>query len=387
MLLMPIAREASALLTLAAHVDFGASLADYSLQAGLVSLVLTFVGNGTHSTFAKLAGPAASPLVYSLYLACGLCVACTIVVLVLGEPLETSGPGLLAGVLLSASVSCYISSIVLVGMIWCDMLTASSATLVSFLWGKLFFREASVHLAFAGLGVACLLGGIAGISWVLSGRLEELEQERTPDGPQATLRNPRSRALGLLLAACAGSLGGTSFPVSKMQPADARGVSFVWAQALGMFATQALLTAAAAGWDLARQSWSDGEEGTPLVEGGRLASGQGQASKHDAELPAASQAAVLGRWELRRLAPLALAQGAVLAVANAATTVAALSPVGIGVAQPVREAGHCVGVLIGALGFREFGEPSGRFLGGLLFFTAVDILGIVLVVYFGSAPS
>jgi len=80
-------------------------------------------------------------------------------------------------------------------------------------------------------------------------------------------------------------------------------------------------------------------------------------------------------------------QGVVLMAANLTTIIAGLSPIGIGIAQPVRESGHSLAVLIGVLFFQEYGPPDMRFVVSLLAMTCLNVAGIFALVFFGSAPS
>jgi len=332
----------------------------YSTLAGVLCLIPTFVGNGIHSTCAKLAGPGTSAFAYVFYLACGVFLSCTIIVAAMGQRLEVSGPGLLGGLLLGVSCNLGINAILFIGIVWSDMVVASVATLTAFLWGKLYFGEPSSNLGIALVGLVLLLLGIFGLSILLMLRLRSLgaEAESESEGRgSSSLPGGRELTIGLVCAICCGAAGGTSFPINKLQPADKQGASFVWAQSLGMVIAQAVITMMALGWD----SWV----------------GAGESEK--------AQPLVRSRWEARRLLPLALAQGAILAATNVTTTVAALSSLGVAVAQPVREAGHSLSVLIGSFAFREYGEPDHRFMGSLLACTAVEITGMILLILYGGA--
>ena len=60
-----------------------------------------------------------------------------------------------------------------------------------------------------------------------------------------------------------------------------------------------------------------------------------------------------GGWQLSVALLPAAAQGAIFEVGNIASIVAMLSPLGLGIAQPMREAGLVVGIVWGAAVFRE----------------------------------
>lgn len=346
----------------------GLAAGKYGLLTGLVCLAPTFVGNGVHSTFAKLAGPTTSPWVYTFYLACGLFLSGTFLVALIGEPLEVSIPGLLGGVLLSASVTLYINAIMLVGIIWTDMMVASTATLTSFLWGKLYFREPSANLELALLGLVLLLLGICTLSVLLASRMRSIKAQSGAEA-EDTDTGMGKVVLGLSFTALAGVAGGSCFPINKLQPASRQGVSFVWAQGLGVLLAQSAVTLLALGRD------------------SLVAAGAEEEKEEEEELkPSEKQLALVqGRWEASRILHLALAQGAILGCVNVTTTVAGLSPLGMAVAQPVREAGHSISVLIGSLAFREYGEPDVPFMGCALACTVVEILGMIILIVYGSA--
>eukprot|EP00929_Paragymnodinium_shiwhaense_P002866 TRINITY_DN10317_c0_g1_i1.p1 TRINITY_DN10317_c0_g1~~TRINITY_DN10317_c0_g1_i1.p1 ORF type:complete len:281 (-),score=21.12 TRINITY_DN10317_c0_g1_i1:659-1501(-) len=150
----------------------------YSAILGGVSLVLSFIGNGTHGTFAKLAGPSTPPFVYNVYLCAVLVIGSMAALLGVQEDFEWTVYGFGSGVLLAACLVFYVNAIVRIGIVWCDILTASCATLVSFTWGKLYFSEPSRDIGVAAVGMLVLLLGIFAISGVLAKRLRELEGGR-----------------------------------------------------------------------------------------------------------------------------------------------------------------------------------------------------------------
>lgn len=359
----------------AALLMSGLAAGKYGLLPGLVCLAPTFVGNGVHSTFAKLAGPTTSSWAYTFYLACGLFLSSTVLVALLGEPLEVSTPGLLGGALLSASVTLYINAIMLVGIIWTDMLVASTATLTSFMWGKLYFGEPSADLALALLGLALLLLGICALSVLLASRMRRMRSIKVQAGAEADDADAGmgSVILGLTCTALAGVAGGSCFPINKLQPASRQGVSFVWAQGLGVLLAQGAVTLLALGRDTLAAAGAKPESELETSEGSELEPSEKQL------------ALVQGRWEPSRILHLALAQGAILGCVNVTTTVAGLSPLGMAVAQPVREAGHSISVLVGSLAFREYGEPDASFMGRALACTVVEILGMIILIVYGSA--
>eukprot|EP00929_Paragymnodinium_shiwhaense_P120806 TRINITY_DN9285_c0_g1_i1.p1 TRINITY_DN9285_c0_g1~~TRINITY_DN9285_c0_g1_i1.p1 ORF type:complete len:388 (-),score=91.70 TRINITY_DN9285_c0_g1_i1:127-1290(-) len=343
----------------------------YSPVVGAGSLAVTFIGNGTHGTFAKLAGPSTPPFVYNVYLCMGLLLGSSLALVALKQDFEWTIYGFGAGALLAACLAFYVNAIVRIGIVWCDMLTASCATLASFAWGKLYFGEPSRSIAAATAGLAVLLLGILGISYQLAMRLRTLEHaERIADG--------RSLVLGLVSAIAAGTCGGTTFVMNKLQPADKQGMSFAWTQAWGALVVQLALSCCALVVDVTK---------------GILAQAQKeQSDKNDSGSEEAAadvlneECLVLGRTDVRRLLPLGLGQGFVLAITNLTTVIASLSPFGVAVAQPVRESGHVLAVLIGVFIFREFGQPDTPFVARLLSCVALNIAGIVLLVVFGSAP-
>jgi len=347
----------------------GLAAGQYGLLTGLACLAPTFVGNGIHSTFAKLAGPTTSSWVYTFYLACGLFLSGTVLVALLGERLEVSIPGLLGGGLLSASVTLYINAIMLVGIIWTDMLVASIATLTSFLWGKLYFGEPSADFGMALLGLVLLLLGTCSLSVLLASRVRTLPTPARTAASAAEAEDADAGmgkvVLGLTCTALAGVAGGSCFPINKLQPASQQGISFVWAQGLGVLLAQGGVTLVALGLDVLA-----------------AAGAKPESALEPSETPSGL---VRGRWEARRILHLALAQGAILGCVNVTTTVAGLSPLGMAVAQPVREAGHSISVLIGSLAFREYGEPDAFFIGCALACTVVEILGMIILIVYGSA--
>lgn len=347
---------------LAVSMAFATGAPPFSFQIGLLSLVVTFMGNGTHSSFAKCAGKDVSPTVYTLYLSCGLFLVCSVVVAAMAESFVITVPGILGGVLLCVSVSCYINAVMLVGIVWCDMLTASAATVVSFFMGKVYFQEPSTHALLAVAGLCILLAGILGISFVLWRRLQQLDTaERLAEGFPLII--------GLMFALSAGTFGGTCFAVNKLQPSDQQGIRFVWAQALGMLGTQIVFVVLGIFYDL-YYIQSAGYK------------------KHDsANLPTVTNSRlVLGKFAFGTEGMLGVAQGAVLAFTNLTTTIAAMSPIGIGVAQPVREAGHMLAVIIGTLWFKEYGKVDSPFLVSLVCLAAMNLAGIIMLIAYGSAP-
>jgi hypothetical protein len=363
----------------AALLVSGLAAGKYGLITGLVCLAPTFVGNGVHSTFAKLAGPTTSSWVYTFYLACGMFLSGTVLVALIGEPLEVSIPGLLGGILLSASVTLYINAIMLVGIIWTDMLVASTATLTSFLWGKLYFREPSADIGLALLGLVLLLLGICTLSVLLASRMRTIKAQSGAEA-EDTDAGVGKVVLGLTCTALAGVAGGSCFPINKLQPASRQGVSFVWAQGLGVLLAQSAVTLLALGRDTLVAA---GVEEEKEEEEQQLESSSESVSELE---PSEKQLALVqGRWEASRILHLALAQGAILGCVNVTTTVAGLSPLGMAVAQPVREAGHSISVLIGSLAFREYGQPDMPFMGCALACTVVEILGMIILIVYGSA--
>ncbi|CAK0820861.1 unnamed protein product [Prorocentrum cordatum] len=123
--------------------------------------------------------------------------------------------------------------------------------------------------------------------------------------------------LGLTCTALAGVAGRSCFPINKLQPASQQGISFVWAQGLGVLLAQGGVTLVALGLDVLA-----------------AAGAKPESALEPSETPSGL---VRGRWEARRILHLALAQGAILGCVNVTTTVAGLSPLGMAVAQPVRE--------------------------------------------------
>lgn len=315
----------------------------HSVYVGVICLFLTFLGNGTHSAFAKLAGEFVPVLVFLNYLSLGMLLGCTVLVAAMGEPFVLSWPGFLGGFLLFGSISCYVNSIKRIGIVWCDMMTLRRPRYID----KVYFREPSQSFVGAAIGLTVLLCGILGISVMLFHRLQQLGGET----------QARPRVPGMALAACAGTFGGTCFAVSKLHPEEEQGVSFAWAQALGVCMWLAVPTTLA------------------LLSDMLAAKSKG----HD-------EAIILGRTDARRLAPLGLAQGGILALTNITTIVAAVSPVGIGVTQPVREAGHSLAVLIGVFAFREYGVPDWRFVSQLSALTVANVVGIIVLTISGTAP-
>lgn len=341
--------------------------AKYSILVGSICLPLTFLANGTHGLFTKWAGPGMSPFVYVFYLTVGVFASCTLLVAAVSEPLLLSWPGVAGGALLAISLSLYVVAVMMVGIVWSGTIGASTATVTSFLWGKVFFHEPSTSVQMCFIGLVLILASILGISALLTFRLRQLAASGCgQQGPA-----PREFAVGIFCAVLNAVTGGSAFAVGKLQPADQQGLSFIWAQAFGMLVAETALLGAAAAHD----TWAARAEGAPLWDDDPLVA--------EKEL----RTLVRRRWEPRRLLPCALAQGAVLAAANITTTAAALSPLGVAVAQPVRESGQCIAVLLGALVLREYGEPDGRFVGLLALLAALEMAGITALVMGGRAPS
>jgi len=322
---------------------------------GVLPASIAFLSSGLHSTCAKLAGPRTAAVVYLSYLALATFLASTLGVVIIDGSIAFNGYGLAAGTLLMSTLIFGINAIWIIGLAWGDLTAASTAALASFLAGRVAFHEGSSHRFSAIAAFAILFVGIFGLARVVWSRVEQL----APVEQSALLRAPTTntqKAAGFAFSIVAGVLCGLSFLMSKLTTSSTPS-TFVWSQSLGMVCTMAVICAVSLMCDAQTLQSKDAHEDYRTL--------------------------VYGRWEPARLLPLAFAQGCLLAACNVATVYAASSPLGLSVAQPARECGHIIPVLLGAFVFREFGDLEFTFTVSLLLMTAMNIGALCLLFHFG----
>jgi len=327
----------------------GGRHASVSSAAVGVALCLSFLGNGIHSSLAKLAGKSVHPTFYTLYIGCGAVLVCSFGLWIEEEQkLYVNFRGLVAGMFLAFGLSSCVYAIKTIGLAFSTVISASTASLLSFTLGKFFFHEAMKSSTLTAVGLLCLLLGIVGTSGVLRQRLHEVElSDLMPEGPEFIL--------GVLAATVAGALIGSSFAFSSGMERE-KLFAFVWCQAFFMLLTQIAMIWAETCFNISRHGLGFGDKDADDD------SRSSQPGTHASNATAMS---------------LGLTQGILVGCTNLFTALAAQSQAGLGVAVPVREAGCVLAILIGALVFAEYGKPEPAFLAKLFGTTLLTVAGCI----------
>ena len=328
-----------------------------SVVVGLATALTSCVCNGSSVVcwrLRRVQDTKIHPIVYSIYILIGHLLVALLLVLA-GARVTLSPVAMIGGALIV--VSCYFALLAVssLGVVVAEPMWCATATLTSFVWGKGVFGEPVRSVGWCVGGLLFVVGGMLGVivsRRIADGRAASAcldKREREPLVDKASAPKPAGAPesagavpsqLATLLPIVTGLTGGSTLVpqhyLTDLTPID-YAVSFALANAICAL----------------------------LLLGGF----------------AAVQPAQARHWAPAACALPGIAHGVIWEVGNVGSMVAAASPLGLALAQPIREAGFFVGM---AWGVCLFGEVRGAALAALIASGCVVLSGIALLASLGS---
>lgn len=328
-----------------------------SAAVGLAAALTSCACNGSHAVcwrLRRVQDTKIHPIVYSIYILTGHLIVAVLLMMV-GARIALPPVALIGGALIVVSFYFALLAVSSLGVGTAEPMWCATATLTSFVWGKAVFGEPVRSVAWCFGGLLLVLCGMLGV--IVSRRIADGaaasacldKREREPLVHKGSAPNPAGAPAStgtvpsqtaFLLPIVTGLMGGSTL-VPQHFLTDLTPIDYAVSFALANVICSLLLLAG-------------------------FAAVQPVQARH---------------WAPAACALPGIAQGIIWEVGNVGSMVAAASPLGLALAQPIREAGFFVGM---AWGVCLFGEVRGTALAALIASGGVVIAGIALLATLGS---